>query len=427
MSAGPSSAAVAETRTRADRVKRAATAAGVESESAFPAVAAAAAGVGRAAADCRSDLLDPAALPEKRARSVLLALARSAQPLDEDPFTDADVGGGGGVSGPAASPWRRCRSGFCGALHSVSHRRTFGVAFFTGAALAALVVGLAVRAALPGPAAPRFERIVEPFWPAELPVESAASWSYAPARPNGPPRWGVMADPATGAAFYPDCAADRAGQSPVDLPAMPSAAALPLVELAFSYPADFYSVQKRPEGHPGFQLAPCEPASAGGNCSGGGLALLSNASVGFPLAQFHFHRPSEHTVNGVSLAFEMHLVHLDAGTSAVAEMLSILFPAAESHNALFDSFWHELNHASVVGRVGLEQLLADTQPGTWSYTGSLTTPPCSGGVRWTVRLSNTGVNALQILVFEYALGGLENRRATQPLAGRTVNMSVWRR
>lgn len=277
MSAGAISAAVAETRTRAERVKRAASAAGVENESA---AAATVAGAENAAADCRSEPgaisapvsafrkdLDPGALPETRARSVLLALARSALPLDEDPFTDADAGGGG-VSGPASSRWRRCRSGYCGALHSVSHRRTFGVAFVTGAVLAALVVGLAVRDALPGPAAPRFERIVEPFWPAELPVESAASWSYAPAKPNGPPRWGVMADPATGAAYYPDCAA-AGGQSPIDLVAMPSAATLPLVALAFSYPADYYSVQPRPEGHPGFQLAPCEPAVAGGNCISG--------------------------------------------------------------------------------------------------------------------------------------------------------------
>ena len=373
-------------------------------------------------------------------------LARSAPPLGAEPSITMAAGHGADGSlaalherrlkvlgaaldgsGPSSSPRRRRRSGYCSVLHDASHRRTFGVACIMGATLAALFVGLAARAALPGPAAPRIERVAEPFWPAEPLVDSASSWSYAPSEPNGPPRWGVMADPATGAAYYPNCAA-AGGQSPIDLPAMPSAAALPLAERAFSYPAEFYAVQPRPKGHPGFQLEPCAPAAAGSNCSGGGLvASPSNASVDFPLAQLHFHRPSEHSVNGQGFAFEMHVVHLDAGTGAVAEVLSVLFPAAESHNAHFDSFWLELHRASVVGRVALEQLLADTMPGTWSYTGSLTTPPCSGGVRWTVRLSNTGVNALQVLVFEYALGGLENRRATQPLAGRTVDMSVWRR
>jgi carbonic anhydrase len=390
--------------------------------------------------------LDPTAPTEKRAGSVLAMLARSAPPLGAEPSITMAAGHGADGSlaalherrlkvlgaaldgsGPSSSPRRRRRSGYCSVLHDASHRRTFAVACIMGATLAALFVGLAARAALPGPAAPRIERVAEPFWPAEPLVDSASSWSYAPSEPNGPPRWGVMADPATGAAYYPNCAA-AGGQSPIDLPAMPSAAALPLAERAFSYPAEYYAVQPRPKGHPGFQLEPCAPAAAGSNCSGGGLvASPSNASVDFPLAQLHFHRPSEHSVNGQGFAFEMHVVHLDAGTGAVAEVLSVLFPAAESHNAHFDSFWLELHRASVVGRVALEQLLADTMPGTWSYTGSLTTPPCSGGVRWTVRLSNTGVNALQVLVFEYALGGLENRRATQPLAGRTVDMSVWRR
>jgi carbonic anhydrase len=44
--------------------------------------------------------------------------------------------------------------------------------------------------------------------------------------------------------------------------------------------------------------------------------------------QFHFHSPSEHTINGQHMDLEMHMVHLteDGGLGAV---LAILFDAEE--------------------------------------------------------------------------------------------------
>ena len=60
------------------------------------------------------------------------------------------------------------------------------------------------------------------------------------------------------------------------------------------------------------------------------------------------------------------------------------------------------------------------------YAGSLSSPPCSEGVRWHVRISNTGVNVLQLLAFEYAIGGETNARPLQPQAGRTVDVRAWR-
>ena len=52
----------------------------------------------------------------------------------------------------------------------------------------------------------------------------------------------------------------------------------------------------------------------------------STFSVGsggnFRLVQFHFHRPSEHTVNGASFPMEVHFVHSNAaGNLAVVGVL----------------------------------------------------------------------------------------------------------
>ena len=41
--------------------------------------------------------------------------------------------------------------------------------------------------------------------------------------------------------------------------------------------------------------------------------------------QFHFHSPSEHTVNSKQFDLEMHIVHVDNTTQAAVAVLSFLF------------------------------------------------------------------------------------------------------
>jgi len=84
------------------------------------------------------------------------------------------------------------------------------------------------------------------------------------------------------------------------------------------------------------------------------------------LVQYHFHAPSEHTVNGLQFPMEMHLVHTNAeGQLAVIGVLIIEGP----HNAAFDPIWanlpatkdveHHLEHIKVVvGRIAGAALLS---------------------------------------------------------------------
>jgi hypothetical protein len=114
------------------------------------------------------------------------------------------------------------------------------------------------------------------------------------------------------------------------------AATLPIVADSFSYQATSYAIQERPRGHPGFQLAPCPNA---GDCRVGGVAADGGGGGAvLALTQAHLHKPSEHSVNGSRFAFELHLVHTNAASGAVAEVLSVLFPLADAHNKLLDSF-----------------------------------------------------------------------------------------
>lgn len=45
--------------------------------------------------------------------------------------------------------------------------------------------------------------------------------------------------------------------------------------------------------------------------------------------QFHFHAPSEHTINGESYDLELHLVHRDKVTKKPAAVVGILFKLSE--------------------------------------------------------------------------------------------------
>ena len=147
---------------------------------------------------------------------------------------------------------------------------------------------------------------------------------------------------------------------------------------------------------------------------------LTLGEKSFDLLQLHFHAPSEHTVDGHQYAMEMHLVHERAG----AELAVVgVFIEEGAYNAAFEPIWS--NMPSVPGTetpIGHVQVkVADLLPSDiagWSYNGSLTTPPCSEGVRWVVLKTPIGLDVAQIEQFEKIFTG--NNRPTQPLHGRSV-------
>ena len=106
----------------------------------------------------------------------------------------------------------------------------------------------------------------------------------------------------------------------------------------------------------------------------------------FQLLQYHFHSPSEHTVAGKYFPMEMHLVHRSAdGKLAVVGV----FIEVGRHNRAFDPVWSHLPNAKSVEhhlehvKVDVNKLLPAAKT-TYRYDGSLTTPPCTEGVKWII-------------------------------------------
>lgn len=141
----------------------------------------------------------------------------------------------------------------------------------------------------------------------------------------------------------------------------------------------------------------------------------------YELLQFHFHTPSEHTSEGRASAMELHLVHSnDSGELAV---VGIMLEKGNAHPAI-DTVWRHIPEEEGTNEVDSITIdAADLLPDSiayFSYSGSLTTPPCSEGVRWNVLQESVQVSEDQIAAFEdlYQV----NARPIQPTNGRIIEL-----
>ena len=150
-------------------------------------------------------------------------------------------------------------------------------------------------------------------------------------------------------------------------------------------------------------------------------SVLGIGDESFELVQFHFHAPSEHTVNGRHAAMEMHLVH--QGANGALAVLGVMIEQGE-HNAALDPFWDQLPDQAGTERhfehitVDIDDLLPENH-NAYRYEGSLTTPPCSEGVKWLVAVEPIELSAQQVRVFTDIIG--QNNRPVQELGDRTVS------
>jgi carbonic anhydrase len=153
---------------------------------------------------------------------------------------------------------------------------------------------------------------------------------------------------------------------------------------------------------------------------------LEVSGVTYNLAQFHFHTESEHLVNGVESAMEMHLVHQDASGNYLV-IGRLIEPGAE--NTALDPIFANLppdssSPALDVDNFDLDLLLPDVLT-SFRYSGSLTTSPYTEPVQWimlseTLELSQEQIDNFRAL-FDVPEG---NHREAQPLNGRVIATDV---
>ena len=142
----------------------------------------------------------------------------------------------------------------------------------------------------------------------------------------------------------------------------------------------------------------------------------------YQLLQFHFHSLSENKIEGHFFPLEAHLVHANAaGQLAV---VSIMFKEGAA-NPLLERLWSytpsKVNSTMTVPTAAIN--VADLLPQSsayYTFTGSLTTPPCTEGVRWLVLKQPMTASPAQIAKFRSFFGDHNTNRPVQPLYGRTI-------
>ncbi len=139
----------------------------------------------------------------------------------------------------------------------------------------------------------------------------------------------------------------------------------------------------------------------------------------YELQGLHYHSPSEHLVDGESFAAELHLVHRDAeGNLAV---IGLLFRTGEPSlviQGLLDAAPGLGASADLEHGLPAASLVPDALD-YFGYNGSLTTPPCTEGVRWVVMQSIGTLSQEQVERLRELTGG-PNNRPVQPIGGRQV-------
>ncbi len=140
----------------------------------------------------------------------------------------------------------------------------------------------------------------------------------------------------------------------------------------------------------------------------------------FELKQFHFHSPSENIIQGKSFPMEAHFVHADAnGNLAV---IALMFEKGKKNTELEKAWAHMPgdSHTKSALKASLSaDALLPKDRSYYRFNGSLTTPPCSEGVRWLVMKSTALASREQIEKFVGVMGH-PNNRPVQPANARMV-------
>ncbi|MDQ0207225.1 carbonic anhydrase [Alkalicoccobacillus murimartini] len=138
----------------------------------------------------------------------------------------------------------------------------------------------------------------------------------------------------------------------------------------------------------------------------------------YKLEQFHFHSQSEHTLNDDYYEMEVHLVHQDEDQNLA--VLGVLIEEGEKNETLAN-MWDVMPESEGEANETILLNPSELVPrdlSTFQYAGSLTTPPCSDHVKWSVSDTSISMSAEQLQAFQQIYP--DNYRPIQELGDREV-------
>ncbi|XP_019187352.1 PREDICTED: alpha carbonic anhydrase 7-like [Ipomoea nil] len=242
-------------------------------------------------------------------------------------------------------------------------------------------------------------------------VEDEREFDYSLRSEKGPHRWGDLK-------VEWEACKNGEMQSPIDIMSHQR------VELIRSFEHKYY-----------------KPANATIKNRGHDISIKWHGDVGsyfingieYPLKSAHWHSPSEHTINGRRYAMELHMVHQspDQTLQNQIAVTSVLYRIGKP-----DAFLSRLmsNISLLVDEEDEEIHTGWIDPTEINYTctmyyryfGSLTTPPCTEGVIWTINTKIRTVSWRQMKLLREAVHDYAewNARPLQPLNDRKIYVLI---
>jgi carbonic anhydrase len=147
-----------------------------------------------------------------------------------------------------------------------------------------------------------------------------------------------------------------------------------------------------------------------------GKSYLTAMSHRFHIQSISIHSPSEHTVSGFYYPIELQVFHISKTGQKLA--LSIFAEKGKENKAvesIISSLAIDKNNEHKTISLDVSKILP-SKLNHWSYSGSITVPPCVEGVTWNVFQSTIELSERQITRLRAILQ--RNARPTQPLNDR---------
>jgi carbonic anhydrase len=146
---------------------------------------------------------------------------------------------------------------------------------------------------------------------------------------------------------------------------------------------------------------------------------LKIGNESYKLLQFHTHTPSEVAINGKRSDMVIHLVH--ANSNDELAVVSVLLELGEA-NSLVQKLWEVMPKTVMPPQqsevqIDINQLLPENKA-YYTHGGSLTTPPCTEGVKWIILKQPISLSSEQLAQYREIYP--HNARPLQPILTRYV-------
>ncbi|ETN61766.1 carbonic anhydrase [Anopheles darlingi] len=263
--------------------------------------------------------------------------------------------------------------------------------------------------------------------------KGAPSWTYSIDDAIGPPNWGIVA---------PACSGTY--QSPINIVSKESLFVRRKLPLELDGLRNLPGAMKVENEGTSVKFTPqwngrTRPALRGGP--------LKNKYI---FEQFHFHWGpdntvgSEHTLDGKQFPLEVHLVFYNGlyksfdeakaevdGLAVIGFLYDVIPNSADYSFNIWSNYLpqvrqpHSKAQLSYSKSFSLAHVIGEMGWPFYSYSGSLTTPPCLETVTWIVASKRLAVTEREMKLFRATLGEdgrplLLNYRPTQPINNRRV-------